>query len=114
MGSPTIQTVKFNTAQISDAFTGGNQTIQTIVVPASFGATSLQLWGSDAQNGTFTQILLVAADMTVTDFIFDISPTVGKRYSVTGSFPAGTEWLQLVAVGASVISKEVKIESKSV
>jgi hypothetical protein len=114
MGAPKEQVVNFIETQTSEAFTLGNFTIQTIVVPASFGATSLALYGSSTEGGVYTQISLVDASMTVTDFVFTINASTSKRYSVTGSFPAGTEWLKLVAAGAVVVGKSVIVESKEV
>ena len=114
MSATVNQSVKFSTAQISDVFTLGNQTIQSIKTEASIGATSFKLQGCDTETGTFRDIYIVNPDMTTTLFTFLVDANEGRIYSLSTVFPAGEEFLRIVAEGAVVNGKTITVQGRGV
>ncbi len=99
------------------AFTGSNtsaeidltnETVMGIIIPASFTATTLKLKSAEQLGGLYVDVELVASDMTVTTFQWNVDGTNRSQYSFGGSFPPDVRYLKLEA-GSSITSTVIII-----
>lgn len=108
----TYTTLSFTASTTSDELDLKDSTVVGVIIPASFTATTLKLQSSNQSGGTFVDVELVAADMTVATFQWTVDGTNRSQYSLGGSFPPDVRYVKFVA-GTSitadiiVITKEI-------